>query len=207
MKSIILSTLLLTTLTFSQACTVKFQYINGRKMMSNCAWKQHLKIKEIKPNFHKTIKAESLGKFDAVNINDLGKPAYGYVQFRGTYAKILETQLGFTKRTSLQVIKRKLRSKKGVRLQQKLFRKKFIEPVIEFSNKRHITDIKVIELLVDWRVNGMPKRYCNKVTRFSTVQDVIKLRKKYYRYLHKKNPKRYTRRLYLAWLDRLNKFM
>ena len=208
MRTIVLSALLFTTLTFSQSCTEDYQIIKGKKMMSDCRWSQYIKNEKPKKviTFHKTIHNESGGKYDAVNLNDLGKPAYGYIQFRGKYAKTLERQLRFTRHTPLHIIKRKLRSKKGVKLQQKLFRKQFIEPILAFANKKGITNKKVLEILVDWKVNGMPRRYYKQINRFSTVKDIINLRKRYYKHLHRKNPRRYTKRLYLAWINRLVKF-
>jgi len=212
MKKYALSILVVTTL-FGQTCKEDFQWINGKKMMSNCRWKIHLQKQQDKimslnyTHFIKTIKAESLGKYDAVNFNDLNKVAYGFVQFRGTYAKLIERKLHFNRHTKVSIIKRKLRSKEGIKLQHRLFHKEFIEPTLKFAKRKRITNIKVIELLVDWKVNGMPKRYCKYINRNTTPQEVVNLRKGYYRHLRKKNPRRYTRKLYLAWLKRLERFM
>jgi len=212
MKEFILSTLLLTTV-FGQTCTQDFQIINGKKYMSNCRWEQHKQQRQSNTvqnlnytHFIKTIKAESHGKYDAVNLNDLHKPAYGFVQFRGTYAKILQRKLHFNKHTSIRTIKRKLRSRKGIKLQQQLFYREFIKPILKFAKRRHITSRKVVEILVDWKVNGMPKRYCKYITRYTTTSDVIKLRKQYYRHLRNKNPRLYTKKLYIAWIKRLKRF-
>ena len=202
MKKLLIISLFL-TIANTEVCEKQYVTVNNKVYMSDCAWRNFVKRNK-KPQFVKTKHAESRGNYGAINRNDLGSVAYGIVQFRGVYAKKLERKLGVTKRDSNKFIKKRLTSKRGKALQDKMFDTKFVKPVLSFAKMRGITDQNVIAILVDARVNGF--KYWGKVTKYTTTNVLLRLRKRYYRNLHLNNPKRYSKKLLRAWYKRLDKF-
>lgn len=209
----LLLTILMTT-TFSHAtCANKYQYIHGKKMMSNCAWNEHVQRKTVKVqtsklNFGRTYLAESNYRFDAVNRNDSGKGmSLGIVQFNSKYARIISKQLGIKPWMSTREIKRRLRTSKSKQLQLRLFNKAFVNPVLRFTKRKGITNKRVIEFLVDWRVNGMPKKYYKRINKDTTLRQLVSMRNARYKRLHRKAPRRYTRTVLKHWLKRSNSFL
>jgi hypothetical protein len=159
-------------------------------------------------DFSRTYVAESNNKFDAVNIQDVGKGySLGIVQFNAGNAKILALKLGITPQMSKKEIQRRLKTPKGKRVQKQMFQKLFVRPVLKFARKKGITNKVVIEFIVDWRVNGMPKSYYNRINKNSTIKDLIALRNARYYRLHKRNPKRFPNYVLISWLKRTASFL
>ena len=211
----LLLTILMTTLSYAE-CTNKYQFIHGKKMMSNCAWREHIqrkqpkttKVQTTKYNFSRTYMAESNHRFDAVNRNDSGRGmSLGIVQFNSKYARKLSKQLGIKTWMSTSEIKRRLRTRKSRSIQLKMFNQCFVSPTLKFTRRKGITNKRIIEFLVDWRVNGMPKKYYSRITKYTTIHQLVAMRNSRYRRLHRKAPRRYTRNVLKHWLKRSNSFL
>ena len=164
-----------------------------------------LKIENL--DFNRTFQVESYNKFDSVNRNDVGSMALGIVQFRGVYCKRLKKALGIKSSMTTRQIKRRLRTEYSKKLQIELFREEFVQPILEFAKDKNITDSKVIEFLVDWRVNGMPKYCYKKINNITTLKDLVELRNRRYTRLHNKYPQRFTKKVLKHWLKRSNSFL
>jgi len=231
---------LLSLLTFAQAysidCTSKFQYIHGKKMMSNCEWKKFIRQRNAiistydysedtedlpyssEYDFSRTYMAESNNRYDAINRNDSGRGmSLGIVQFNSKYSKELAKELGIKAWMSTKEIKRRLRTDKSKRIQKAIFDRAFVKPILKFAYKKDITNPKVIEFLVDWRVNGMPKSYYRKINSNTTIKDLVRLRNSRYRSLYthdirlvkqgKRKRRRYSKGILRHWLKRSNSFL
>lgn len=225
-------------------CVNMYTYKKGKKIMSNCAWKEYVKWKNDKPSikitrksnelkyaspkgdtsdknrmnhlgdyiferydFTITYMAESENRFNALNMDDVGKGySLGIVQFNGKYAKELARAIGINPYMSRGTIKRKLATPYSKEKQKQMFKKYFVSPIFKFCKNKGIRDPGVIEILVDWRVNGMPKKYYKKVNRHTTLSQVIKMRKKYYYRLRTQKPWKYSKLIYGHWIKRVNAF-
>jgi len=198
-------------------CTSQYQYNIEEKTITSCAWNKFSRLPLSSPinveestsyDFSRTYVAESNNKFDAVNMQDVGKGySLGRVQFNAENAKILASKLGITSHMSKKEIQRRLRTPKGKRLQEQMFQKLFVHPVLKFAKRKGITNKVVIEFIVDWRVNGMPKSYYNRINKNSTIKDLVALRNARYYRLHKRNPKLFPRHILISWLKRTASFI
>lgn len=169
-------------------------------------------------DFSITYQAESSSgtvKYDAVNMDDVGKGmSLGFIQFNGVYARRLSKALGIKSWMSKKQIQKRLRTQKSKDLQDKMFREIFVAPVLSFAKENNITDKKVIEFIVDWKVNGLPRSYYKKITSNSTIKQLIKLRNRRYIRIYNNNrkkypakhPKRYTESVLKRWLERTKMF-
>lgn len=164
-----------------------------------------LKIEDL--DFNKTFQLESYNKFDSVNRDDVGSMALGIVQFRGIYCKRLKKALGIRNSMTTRQIKKRLRTEYSKKLQIELFKEEFVQPILEFAKDRNITDSKIIEFLVDWRVNGMPKYCYRKINYTTTLKELVQFRNRRYIKLHNKYPQRFTKRILKHWLKRSNSFL
>lgn len=227
---------LLTFTLHATECTSKFQFIHGKRMMSNCEWNKHISRKnkvtstynysknsEFLPyssdyDFSRTYIAESNNRYDAVNRNDSGRGmSLGIVQFNSRYSRELSRELGIKSWMSTKEIKRRLRTDKSKRIQKAIFNRAFVKPILKFAYENNITDTKVIEFLVDWRVNGMPKSYYRKINNNTSIAELVRMRNSRYKNLYrhdiklvrqgKRRYRKYTRNTLKHWLNRSNSFL
>ena len=223
-KTLLLLTIM--SITLHAKCQFKYQIINGKKMASNCEWKRYLDNKKERTqsdsntnytvdtsynseyDFSLTFQAESHGKFDAVNRNDSGTGmSLGVVQLNSRYAKELSRHLGIKPWMTTREIKRRLRTSYSKKKQLEIFNRSFVVPILNFASSKNIVDKRVIEFLVDWRVNGLPKSYYSKIDSSTTLKQLVALRNRRYVRLHRNKPKKYTKRILKHWLKRSNSFL
>jgi hypothetical protein len=169
-------------------------------------------------DFSRTYIAESNNRYDAVNRNDSGRGmSLGIVQFNSRYSRELSRELGIKSWMSTKEIKRRLRTDKSKRIQKAIFNRAFVKPILKFAYENNITDTKVIEFLVDWRVNGMPKSYYRKINNNTSIAELVRMRNSRYKNLYrhdiklvrqgKRRYRKYTRNTLKHWLNRSNSFL